>query len=717
VFDLEMSLGRYLIGVLALLCVFASLGIGAAAARRSFLPGVGGAYARLAEIVTGCALLIGIVEALGTVGLFRLVPMVVGSAAVGSALRLGLTPRSGARVVRPRGVRPRVRIADVLLMIVAAAGVAAVLLVWTRRSLQSFEHGITGADSIGYHLPHAAFYAQTGQIRSIPYTDFDYLTGLYPATAELFHALGIVLMGNDVLSPGINLIWLALTLLAAWCIGSLRGAGSTSMLAAALVMATPMMVGSNAGTADSDLPGVFFVMAAVAVWMHTADALTTDRRAYRAGSVIAAVGAGLAVSVKINLVGPVGALTLAAIALAPRGWRRSATGWWIGGLLLAGGYWYARNLLALGNPLPWFSFGVLPTPHPPPLQHANNYSLAEYAAHPGILGHWLIPALNANLGSWWPVFVTAAVLGPLACLITRRDRVILAAALIALASLMAYPLTPLTACGPWGHPYCTTLNVRYGASGLTLALAVMPLALPFRSRVGRFAIVAGLAALFVATPALRSSWPPHHILAGAIGAVAAILVLAVIVVLRPWSRMPLRRPLARATAVMVALSLVLAGVAAGYPGTRDYLRHRYADRHGPSAIYEVWHWARDLHHAHIALAGTLGWFFSYPIWGLDDSNHVAYMGQHGSDGSFRPFTSCRAWRTALTRGHYQYVVTTASRIFFTTRLVPSPEVDWTRSDPAARLVLSPNRAIQVFRITGPLHPDRCGRRPHDRRSP
>jgi hypothetical protein len=32
-------------------------------------------------------------------------------------------------------------------------------------------------------------------------------------------------------------------------------------------------------------------------------------------------------------------------------------------------------------------------------------------------------------------------------------------------------------------------------------------------------------------------------------------------------------------------------------------------------------------------------------------------------------------------------------------------------------VLSPNRAIQVFRITGPLHPDRCGRRPHDRRSP
>src|SRR5690242_8224441 len=77
---------------------------------------------------------------------------------------------------------------------------------------------------------------------------------LFPYTTlfrSLFHALGIVLMGNDVLSPGINLIWLALTLLAAWCIGSVRGLGSTSMLAAALVMATPMMVGSNAGDRKS----------------------------------------------------------------------------------------------------------------------------------------------------------------------------------------------------------------------------------------------------------------------------------------------------------------------------------------------------------------------------------------------------------------------------------------------------------------------------------
>jgi hypothetical protein len=698
-----MSLGRYLIGVAGLLCVLGSLGVGAAAVRRHLLPDWRGAHARLAEIVTGCALVVGIMEVLGTVGLFRLVPMVVGSVAAGSALRLGLTSRSSARVVRHRAARPAVTAA--VLTAVSAAGLVVVLLLWTGRSLQSFEHGITGPDSIAYHLPHAASFAQTGQIRVIRYTDYAYLNGLYPATSELFHALGIVLIGNDALSPGINLIWLVLTLLAAWCIGSLRGFGSTSMLAVALVMATPMMVGSNAGTADNDLLGVFFVIAALAVWMHAADMPTTDTPAYRGASIIAAVAAGLALSVRLNLLAPVGALTLAAITLSPR--RRSATGWWIGGLVLAGGYWYARNLIALGNPLPWFSLGVLPTPHPPPLQQGNNYSLAAYATHPRILQQWLIPALNLNLGPWWPALVAAAVVGPLACLFSKRDRVILAVALIALASLIAYPLTPLTACGPWGHPYCLKSNIRYGAPALTVALAITPLALLFRSQLGRLAAAAGITTLFVATVALRRVWTPDYDLSGAHAAVALVLVVAVIVVLSPWSLILLRRPLVRAAAAALALSLVLAGVALGYSGTRDYVRHRYTEKYGPVAVYKVWRWARGLRHAQIALAGTFGFFFGYPLWGIDDSNRVGYIGQRGPDGSFRPIASCRAWRTALNRGNYQYVVTTARAVFFTTQLMHSPEIDWTRTDPAAKLVLDPNRAIQVFRLTGPLHPYRC----------
>jgi hypothetical protein len=152
---------------------------------------------------------------------------------------------------------------------------------------------------------------------------------------------------------------------------------------------------------------------------------------------------------------------------------------------------------------------------------------------------------------------------------------------------------------------------------------------------------------------------------------------------------------------------VLAGVAAGYWGTRDYLSARYSQTYGRYGIYKLWRWARGLEHRHIALAGTFGFFFGYPLWGVYDSNRVTYMGRRGPHGSFRPIANCRAWRRALNRGHYQYVVTTAGSVFFTTRLVHSPEGEWTRTDSAARLVLSPSWAIQVYRLTGPLHPDRC----------
>jgi hypothetical protein len=249
--------------------------------------------------------------------------------------------------------------------------------------------------------------------------------------------------------------------------------------------------------------------------------------------------------------------------------------------------------------------------------------------------------------------------------------------------------------------------MRYGAPALTVALAVTPLAPLFRSQLGRLAAAAGLTTLFVATVALRRQWTTDYSLGGAHAAVVLVLVVVVLVVLRPRSLIPLRRPYVRAAAATLALSLVLAGVAVGYSGTRDYLRSRYTDKYGPLAVYKVWRWARGLHHARIALVGNFGGFFGYPLWGPDDSNRVVYMGQRGPHGSFRPITSCRAWRTALNVGHYHYVVTTANRVFFTTQLVHSPEVDWTRTDTAARLVLSPNRAIQVFRLTGPLHPNRC----------
>ena len=74
-----------MLGAAALLVVLGSLAIAAVAVRRRVLPEWSGAPARLAETVTGLALLIGILELLGAVGLFVLGPIVVASALAGAA--------------------------------------------------------------------------------------------------------------------------------------------------------------------------------------------------------------------------------------------------------------------------------------------------------------------------------------------------------------------------------------------------------------------------------------------------------------------------------------------------------------------------------------------------------------------------------------------------------------------------------------------------------
>ncbi len=86
-----------MLGAAALLVVLGSLATAAVAVRRRVLPDWTGAPARLAEIVTGLALLIGILEVLGAVGLFELGPIVIACALAGVA---GLRSIAGTQVAR-----------------------------------------------------------------------------------------------------------------------------------------------------------------------------------------------------------------------------------------------------------------------------------------------------------------------------------------------------------------------------------------------------------------------------------------------------------------------------------------------------------------------------------------------------------------------------------------------------------------------------------------
>jgi hypothetical protein len=109
--------------------------------------------------------------------------------------------------------------------------------------------------------------------------------------------------------------------------------------------------------------------------------------------------------------------------------------------------------------------------------------------------------------------------------------------------------------------------------------------------------------------------------------------------------------------------------------------------------------------------GTFGGFFSYPLLGLDDSNQVQYIAQHGAHGSFTTIRTCRAWRAAVNAGHYRYLVTTPARNpWHPHGLEYSPEGAWTQSDPAAKLVfrrVAYRQPISVFELTGPLAPGGC----------
>ena len=702
------SVARYALGAATLIVVIGGLAVAAVAMRRRMLPEWTGAPARLAEAVIGLALMIAILEVLGTLGLFELAPIVI---ACGLAGAVGIRDLVGTQVARRHPAERRAWKTSTTIGIALVAG-AVVVAEWGALTIQSYDVGIRGFDSLWYHLPWAASFAQTGNITGLNFTDVEYLTPFYPATAEMVHGLGIVLLGRDTLSPGLNLVWLGLVLLAAYCIGRPHSVGAATTIGAALAMGTTMMDYSQAGAAANDVVAVFFLLAAVALLMT--DAESPPAR------VLAAIAAGLAIGTKLTVLAPVLALTVGVIAIAPRGRRAGTAGLWLGPLILAGGFWYARNLIAVGNPLPWTSaLGILPTPTAPLQQHTG-YSVAHYLTSSHFWSAFAQPALAAGLGRWWWAVLAVAIIGPLLCLLpapraavarghsgrngeivtVSSQRVVPMLGCVALFSLAAYLITPETAAGPNGNPAGFAFNLRYLAPALTLALAVAPLAPALAGARARTAVVIALAVVLAATVAEPRLWPSSHTAGAILIGLAALAVVGLLVAGR-------RSRLWAAIAIAVAATLVVAG----YPLQRHYLRGRYAYQPDVSYLARAWALFRPVHNERVGVVGTFGGFFSYPFYGLDVSNHVTYVADRGPHGSFTPITTCARWRAQVNSDHLKYIITTPARDpWHPTMLTSSPETRWTATDPAATPVFTERalgQPIVVFRLRSPLDPSGC----------
>ena len=245
-----MTAGEYLAGVALLVLVTGSLTVGAVSVRRRVLPGWSGAPARLAEITLALAGFVLASELLGTLGAFDALPLAL------TSLALGVAPWLWQRRASP--VVARVPLAALRPPLpatgLAAFATALVLAPWLGNTRVALDGGMREQDTLWYHMPFAARFAQEGSVVHLHYVG-DTSPSFLPATSELFHAAGIILFGTDFLSPLLSLAWVSLALLGAWCIGRPAGLGPATLTAAALAVSVPIILATQAGSAKNDVVG------------------------------------------------------------------------------------------------------------------------------------------------------------------------------------------------------------------------------------------------------------------------------------------------------------------------------------------------------------------------------------------------------------------------------------------------------------------------------
>jgi hypothetical protein len=277
--------------------------------------------------------------------------------------------------------------------------------------------------------------------------------------------------------------------------------------------------------------------------------------------------------------------------------------------------------------------------------------------------------------------------------IARGDTPRTALGLVAIACAVAYLVTPNGAAGAEGDPWAFGPNLRYAAPALALGLALLP-AWAARSGARRGL---GLAALLLATmlgTLLNDTqpWPDRRLEAIVIAAgLAAACALAV------WLAAPRRRRIALRLALCAALALL----AGGWFVQRHYEHGRYGNQLEALGI---------AHETGGLRIGDLGVSIHYYLYGPDLANRVEFVGQRGAHGAFTRLPTCKRWREALNAGRYRYVVVApvVSPNLPAGPSVRPPELDWTRTDPAARLVAG-SGSFGVFRLSGRLDPAGCTR--------
>ena len=572
-------------------------------------------------------------------------------------------------------------------MLVPAFLVATVAAEWLARVVRVVRVGPSDVDSQQYHLPFAARFVQQGWLTRHEYSWIDPVWAFYPASGEVVHSIGMVVFARDVASPFVNLLWLGLFFLAVWCWGSRFEASGVALVAGTAVAATPLLAETQSATATNDIAGLALLIAALALLAHSEDDANAE--------VVGAVAAALAVGTKVTFLAPVGVLALGMI-VARRGrpvLNRVAV--WAVPMLAFGAYYYVRNLVRIGNPVPGLPLDVGPLPFESPTFPAverYGFAIADYVTDRHFWTDVVPDGLADSFGIGWPLLLAVAVVGLVAAAVRAGSASTRVSAIAGIASAAAYLVTPTTAYGPPGNPFLFGANLRFLVPSLAIGAVLAVVVLEGRSR---RAACGALALFFLAAMVTRRgpwrAWPEEHTVPALLLVISAAVAGAVLVVV--W-----RRARGRARPVLVAATTVSL-VAAAFVFQREYLDRRYVRSSGAMGATEVARWSSETSNARIGIAGLPA---RYPLFGIDLTNEVRYIGERSSGGNFASARTCPQWRGLVNAGGYDFVVTGPEKWLLET----APEREWTATDRAVALRMQEG-PVSVFEVRGRLDPRQC----------
>jgi hypothetical protein len=712
-----VDLGGYLLGVAQLALVVVPIGFSSYRLRKRLLPGWEGAPARLVESIVGVALAIWLSEILGTFGLFY------AGALIGAALLVAGTVAFWPAGPAAAGAPPPLPVAKASsgavppttspaggaswLWLVMVLVISATVFSWGVTAQHAWDRGVFNFDSLWYHLPFAADMVQTHSVVGMHHVETVFTNWFYPQNSELLHAVGILLTGRDTLSLFLNFGWLAVAFLAAYCVGRPYGRGAVTVIAAAILLECHTLVVRDPGAAKNDLMAAALLLASIAILV---EAWAQRREGWDRWALAAAgLAAGLAAGTRVTGLAMAGALTVVVVVLSPQGRRWGAAAWWFGAALAGGAFWYLRNLVVAGNPIPEVEkLGPISLPHPERLQEGRpDFAIVHYATDTGVWRDYFGPGLHEAFGGLWPLVVFGAVAAALLAVLHGRDRIVRWVGLVALLGALAYLFTPLSAAGAEGEPVGFGINIRYVIPALLAGIVLLPLDRWLDTPRRQWGLTGVLVFVFLVTNR------PDEALHDKGRAFAFFLVLLVVLV--PALLLYLR---GRGTRVALlaggAAALLVALVAIGYPLQRHYLEHRFAnagsaeERIPGMHLDGAYRWARGVEDARIGLAGTTAGFAGYGFYGTDLGNRVRYLGEDGPHGAFDAIPTCAAFRAAVNHADLDYLVTAPYLNFLHPGdPIPSPEARWLRGEEAVQPVLR-SGSVTVWKVRGELTPSACG---------